>query len=147
LLQDLIQGLKNLLTDARAESAIIDQMHQSRQKHQHKFWKPHYLLPSTNPKQVYPSTSELVKCSAFGKPNLLKLYAVISTFSHILLPIFKQNFLTASDQQNCSKGPAFSAVPVQKINALKNIDLRALCHPILTGKQILYKAALFHYNG
>jgi hypothetical protein len=81
--QDNIKSLEKLSTDAHAESAIVRQMLQSRKKHTNEFWKPRYLPPATDTKQVYPSTSELIKSSAFGKPNILKTYTVIPTFSRL----------------------------------------------------------------
>ena len=153
--QDIIKSLEKLSHDSRAESAIIDKMHATRQTHQKEFWKPRYLPATVEPTTVYPSTSELVKRSAFGKPNILKSYTVVPTFSHTLLPVLKRDYLTASDLKNL-----FIAMPAaqflhQKITDCKYMDFRALRHPnfdweaktINSDRQLLREAALIHYDG
>jgi hypothetical protein len=152
---DIVAGLEKLSSDTRAESAIVGQMLHHRKKHANEFWKPRYLPPSVDPKKVYPSTSELIKRSAFGKPNILKTYTVIPAFSHILLPVLKREYLTKSDLQNF-----FQAMPAAqylhgRIIALKHIDFRALRHPnfdweakeVNTDRQLLREAAILHYDG
>ena len=153
--QDIIQSLEKLSHDSRAESAIIDKMHTIRQTHQKEFWKPRHLLTMVELTTMYPSTSELVKRSAFGKPNILKSYTVVPTFSHTLLLALKRDYLTTSDLKNL-----FIAMPAaqflhKKIVACKYIDFRALRHPnfnwdaktINLDRQILRETALIHYDG
>jgi hypothetical protein len=60
----------------------MGKMNQNRQIHQHAFWEPYYLPTGANPKQVYPTKPELMKHSAFGKPNVLKTYNRVPAFSH-----------------------------------------------------------------
>jgi hypothetical protein len=104
---------------------------------------------------VYPTTSELIKCSAFGKPNILETYTIIPAFSHILLPVLKRDYLTKSDLKNC-----FQAMPAAqylhgRIIALQHINFRALRHPnfdweakeVNTDRQLLREAAILHYDG
>jgi hypothetical protein len=150
---DIIKGLEKLYT--RVELALVVQMLQNRKKHTNEFWKPRYLPPAIDPKQVYPSTSELIKRSAFGKPNILRTYTVIPAFSHILLPVLKHDYLTKSDLKNFFKVMPAAQYLHGRILALKQIDFRALRPPnfdweakeVYTDRQLLQEAAILHYNG
>jgi hypothetical protein len=152
---DIVAGLEKLSTDTRAESAIAGQMLQHRKKHANAFWKARYLPPTVDPKKVYPSTSELIKRSAFGKPNFLKTYTVIPAFSHILLPVLKREYLTKSDLKNFFKAMPAAQYLYGRIIALRHLDFRALRHPnfdweakeVNTDRQLLREAAILHYDG
>jgi hypothetical protein len=66
------------------------------------FWRVAKLLPNTNPHQVYPSKTELIQDTAFGKPHPCHSYTVTPAIQHLLIILLKFNLLEEQDAKNFS---------------------------------------------
>jgi hypothetical protein len=124
-----VAHLQSFSNNMREEQKLVKLMAEERKQNEKTFWKPKDLPGHINPSNVYPTKSQLINETAFGKPNILKSYTVIPAMQSILCPLFKSGYVdTASIIFICHAIPNAKFL-LKKIQEYAQWDFRCLRHP------------------
>jgi hypothetical protein len=98
--KQIVANLHIYSNKMREEQKIIKQMCNECKKNDKTFRKPKRLPEDIDPMNVYPSRSQLIKETSFGKPNLLKLYMVTPALQQVLCHNFKSRFMDERSKES-----------------------------------------------
>jgi hypothetical protein len=129
----VVGNLQFYLNNMQEQQNIVKLMCEEPKRNDKTFWQQKNLPEMVDPKTVYPSRGDLVKETAFGKPNVLKSYTVIPALPQILCHIFKSFFLDEESKKNLCAAIPKAQFLLNKIIEYQQWDFRCLRHQTLIG--------------
>ena len=115
------------------------------------------LPKDTDPKEFYPTSTQLLRQKAFGKNNLFKSFNVIPNFANIAVILWKGPWLNEEHKSRIAESLPEGRKMMSKVEEYKNIDFKALqllpldhddenFEATRESKKILRDACLIHFD-
>jgi hypothetical protein len=153
-LHQVKDGIKTLSTDMRAEHKTLLRLKFIRDQQANPY-KRLVLPPHIDPQTLYPTKSQLLNTTKFGKSHKKKMYKTQTSAAHILLPLLKSGFLPCETICTIRAADPRANNLVDCWQQFRQIDFRRLQIPtfdwenengVNRHKMRLRTAALLHYD-
>ena len=124
--KQIVLCIKKLSTGIRKDAKVFKHMKDKYMNNPTIIFQVKKLLKNTDPKKIYPSSSQLLRQKEFGNNNLFKFFKVIPNFANIAVILWEGFWLYIDQESKMADSLPERKKTVSKVQKYKVIDFTAL---------------------